>query len=66
MSATHRTQEIKKENIIQTYVLRTNATDFINILTEIYDTESYDDFQTKIPSDIKIQLLKQLGTQMKS
>lgn len=39
----------------------TFSTDFINNLIDTYHTTSFEDFQRKIPTNTKIQLLKEMG-----
>jgi hypothetical protein len=44
------------------YRQRTNAIDFVNNLIKEHSIESYEDFQRKINSSIKIRLLKDMVT----
>jgi hypothetical protein len=55
---------MNKPTTIQFYN-RSNCIDSINELINEYNPNSYKDFQRKVPPEMKIQLLKQLGTQMK-
>jgi hypothetical protein len=53
--------EEKKAQTNESVSQRTFPINCIHSLIESYNTPSYEDFQRKIPSDIKIQFLKQLG-----
>jgi hypothetical protein len=53
-------------NMFANYTFRSTTIDYISSLIETTNSTSYEDFQRKIDSNIKIQLLKQLGSQSKS
>jgi hypothetical protein len=55
------TDQKKGENLQHSYRQRTNSIDFINSLIYQYQIESYEEFRRKIPSQIKIRLLKDVG-----
>jgi hypothetical protein len=57
----HYIEEKKKEQKQETIKQRTFSIDYINNLIDSYKTTSFEDFQRKVPTDIKIQLLKDLG-----
>jgi hypothetical protein len=52
-------------NVFSNYTSR-STTDYISSLIESTNATSYEDFQRKIDPSVKIQLLKQLGSQSKS
>jgi hypothetical protein len=53
-------------NVFSNYTSRSTTIDYISSLVESTNATSYEDFQRKIDPQIKIQLLKQLGSQSKS
>jgi hypothetical protein len=59
-------QKKGSRNIFSNYTSRSTTIDYITSLIETTNATSYEDFQRKIDSSIKIQLLKQLGSQSKS
>jgi hypothetical protein len=55
------TDHKKQLNQQGSYRQRTNTIDYINNLIVQHSIDSYEDFQRKIPSPIKIRLLKDIG-----
>jgi hypothetical protein len=59
-------QKEGSRNVFSNYTSRSTTIDYISSLIESTNASSYEDFQRKIDSSVKIQLLKQLGSQSKS
>jgi hypothetical protein len=59
-------QKKGSRNVFSNYTSRSTTIDYISSLIESTKASSYEDFQRKIDSSVKIQLLKQLGSQSKS